>query len=160
MLGRTALDQTMLSGASSWTRQAEPATGLFVYGTLMFPEMLSALLGRVPARTAASANGWRVSALPGRVYPGLVRDGYSTAAGQVIAGLSKAEGQLIDAYENGEYRLSEITLGDGRNYLTYVWRTKALYEDWNLDRFAATHLTDHVAKCARWRVDGRWGPLN
>ena len=40
---------------------------LFVYGSLLIPEVLQALLGRVPDRTAG---GWRVAALAGRRYPG------------------------------------------------------------------------------------------
>ncbi|WP_250292550.1 gamma-glutamylcyclotransferase, partial [Frankia sp. CiP1_Cm_nod1] len=45
---------------------------LFVYGTLCFPEVARALLGRLPCSRPAAAAGWRAAALPGRAYPGLV----------------------------------------------------------------------------------------
>lgn len=51
-----------------------PATdALFVYGTLRFPRILTALLGRAPAGTPATVTGWRTAALKNRPYPGLVR---------------------------------------------------------------------------------------
>ncbi|WP_445548822.1 gamma-glutamylcyclotransferase, partial [Frankia sp. CiP1_Cm_nod2] len=45
---------------------------LFVYGTLCFPEVARALLGRLPCSRPAAAAGWRAAALPGRAYPGPV----------------------------------------------------------------------------------------
>ena len=45
---------------------------LFVYGTLMFPEVLEVLLGRTPEMAPAALDGWRAAALADRVYPGLV----------------------------------------------------------------------------------------
>ncbi|HEY3260963.1 MAG TPA: gamma-glutamylcyclotransferase family protein [Pseudonocardiaceae bacterium] len=131
---------------------------LFVYGTLLFPEVLIALLGRVPARQPASAVGWRVAALPGRPYPGLVPHPGGTALGQVISGLVESEARLLDDYEDGGYRLTAITLADGRSCPSYVWRAGVLAQDWSLDRFAADQLAGYVLECARWRVVAGWGP--
>lgn len=52
---------------------------LFTYGTLLFPEVLTALLGRVANRPEADCSGWRVAALAERVYPGLVAAQRQTA---------------------------------------------------------------------------------
>src|SRR4051794_21133301 len=71
---------------------------LFVYGSLQFPEVLFALIDRVPAHSPASAEGWRVAGLPGRVYPGLIT-GESTASGYLLTGLSPAEWRILDAFE-------------------------------------------------------------
>lgn len=54
-------------------RLAQGPNLLFCYGTLQFDAVLEALLKRIPERTPASAPGYRVAALAGRVYPGLVR---------------------------------------------------------------------------------------
>jgi gamma-glutamylcyclotransferase (GGCT)/AIG2-like uncharacterized protein YtfP len=125
---------------------------LFVYGTLLFPEVLEALLHRVPAREPATAIGWRVAALPGRPYPGLVPRRGAAASGLVLSGLDRAEGRLLDAYEDSDYRLTEITLADGRRCPSYVWDRAALAHDWNRDGFAVDHLADYVAHCVRWRA--------
>lgn len=125
---------------------------LFVYGTLLFPEVLRALLDRVPAGEPAAAPGWRVAALAGRLYPGLVphRDGH--AAGLVLTGLAEDEVRLLDAYEDTDYRLTEIALAGGRRCATYVWRLEALPHGWSRDAFATDHLAGYVELCTRWRA--------
>jgi hypothetical protein len=85
-----------------------------------------------------------------------VPDPAGAAAGLVLCDLDKDEGRLIDAYEDGGYRLTEITLADGRSCPSYLWRTAALRHDWNRDGFAAEHLAQYVARCVRWRATARW----
>ena len=119
---------------------------LFVYGTLLFPEVLMAVLGRVPDRTPAVATGWRVAALPDRVYPGLVPAPRGTAEGMVLGELTTAERRLLDVYESAEYRLVAIELADGRSCHTYVWQDGVLDHDWDRDAFAAHRLADYVAR--------------
>lgn len=124
----------------------EPST-LFAYGTLRFPEVLRALLGRVPARRPAAAPGWRVAALPGVAYPGLV-PGSGTAHGVLIGDLTSREWRIIDAYEDGLYELRPLSLvGEGRHASAYVCHptTRVLPTDWSADRFAADHLAAFVA---------------
>ncbi|HEU5161128.1 MAG TPA: gamma-glutamylcyclotransferase family protein [Streptosporangiaceae bacterium] len=126
---------------------------LFVYGTLLFADIVRALIGRVPDRTAASAAGWRAAALPGLAYPGLVRAPGATADGLLLTGLTPAEWQVIDAFENGGYDLAEVALVDGRSGWAYTWAADIapLPEDWSAEEFAVRHLADYVARCAAWR---------
>src|SRR4051812_46856021 len=72
---------------------------LFVYGSLQFPDVLFTLIDRVPDHSAAAARGWRVTALPGRVCPGLGA-GEGTARGCLIGGLSTEEWRTLDAFED------------------------------------------------------------
>lgn len=109
---------------------------LFVYGTLRFPEILDALLGRVPPLTPARADGWRVAALPGVAYPGMV-PAPGSAEGMVVHGLSEAELAVLDAYEDDEYTVETIALADGAAALAYVWRHETLAEDWDPAAFDA-----------------------
>jgi gamma-glutamylcyclotransferase (GGCT)/AIG2-like uncharacterized protein YtfP len=125
---------------------------LFVYGTLLFPEVLSALIGRVPPTTPAVAAGWRAAALPGRPYPGLVRVARSTTSGLLISGLDDAEWRVLDAYEDSEYLLTVITVDGGRRCAAYVWRHDVLDDDWDPTAFASDHLTDYVPRCRSWRA--------
>ncbi|ONH29899.1 gamma-glutamylcyclotransferase family protein [Pseudofrankia asymbiotica] len=87
---------------------------LFAYGTLMFGDIVEALLGRRPAFTAAAVAGWRAARLPGRVYPGLVPAAGRRASGLLLSGLSAAEWALLDAFEGDAYVLCLVeaeTLG-------------------------------------------------
>jgi gamma-glutamylcyclotransferase (GGCT)/AIG2-like uncharacterized protein YtfP len=127
---------------------------LFVYGSLMFPEVLLALLGRAPDSTAASAAGWRVAALRGRSYPGLV-PGPGTASGRLLTGLSPGEWRTLDAFEDDRYELRELSLTDGGRSSAYVWTDERQVSpsDWSPERFATRQLAAFASSCAAWRSD-------
>jgi gamma-glutamylcyclotransferase (GGCT)/AIG2-like uncharacterized protein YtfP len=135
-------------------RVTEP-DALFVYGTLMFPEVLEVLLGRTPEMAPAALDGWRAAALADRVYPGLVaaRPGLA-AAGRVLLGLDHHERDVLDAFEEDEvYERRPVVLADGRPATTYVWLDAAavLPTDWDPARFATDHLPTYVAHWSTWR---------
>jgi gamma-glutamylcyclotransferase (GGCT)/AIG2-like uncharacterized protein YtfP len=125
---------------------------LFVYGTLLFPEVLSALLGRVPESEPATVEGWRVAALPGRVYPGLV-PGRGVTKGLLITGLTADEWRMLDTFESDEYQLRRVSVADGRRPWTYVLASEsnASSDDWNATDFRTHELAAYVERCARWR---------
>ncbi|MGH3382132.1 MAG: gamma-glutamylcyclotransferase family protein [Actinoallomurus sp.] len=124
-----------------------PPAALFAYGTLRFPDVLVALLGRVPAHTPAVAPGWRVAALDGRVYPMLV-PGEGAAGGVLISGLTAGEWRVIDAYEDDVYALERLTLADGRIGWAYLTRdhTVVLPADWSPGDFTVHHLPAFVGR--------------
>jgi|Transcript_2824 gamma-glutamylcyclotransferase (GGCT)/AIG2-like uncharacterized protein YtfP len=66
----------------------------FVYGSLMAPEVLHALLGRVPAKTPGTVLGYARHPLKNRAYPGMVRvedNESSSVLGDVLSGMTKRE---------------------------------------------------------------------
>jgi gamma-glutamylcyclotransferase (GGCT)/AIG2-like uncharacterized protein YtfP len=125
---------------------------LFAYGTLRFPDVLVALLGRVPDRSPAIVPGRRVAALPGQVYPVLV-PGESAAGGVLITGLTAGEWRIIDAYEDDFYDLRPVTLVDGRVGWAYLTddRTVGLPADWSPGDFTTAHLAGFADACLAWR---------
>ncbi|MFC4062017.1 gamma-glutamylcyclotransferase family protein [Planomonospora corallina] len=130
---------------------------LFVYGTLMFPEVLRALLGRVPESAPAVAEGWRAARLPGQVYPVLVPAGEGTARGLLITGLTAAEWRVLDEYEGPMYELRPVELTDGRRGHAYVTvdPAAAAPDDWDAERFVAEHLDAYLGECGPPETDGR-----
>jgi gamma-glutamylcyclotransferase (GGCT)/AIG2-like uncharacterized protein YtfP len=124
-----------------------PQELLFAYGTLMFPEILRALIGRVPDGRDAAAAGWRAAALQGRRYPGLV-PGPSLARGRLIIGLSGEERRIIHAFEDGGYELRRLTLTDGSHAAAYVWSRDCdvLPADWDPAAFARRDLAGYVER--------------
>lgn len=143
-----ALGEGRLSGLSGMGH------ALFAYGTLQFPEVLEALLGRVPTLEPAELTGWRAAALPRRLYPGLVAAARGLARGAVLSGLTVAEWAILDAFEDDEYDLRRVRI-NGRDapVWTYVWTVPADPVDWDRERFAAVHLGDFAVRSARWRQD-------
>lgn len=130
----------------------DPDALLFVYGSLQFPEVLHALLGRVPPTTDAQANGWHVTALVDAVYPGLVA-GAGPTTGLVLSGLTADEWRVIDAFEDDVYDLRTVDLTDGRLAWAYTCPTGSnvsIEAAWDARNFAEHHLTDYVRQCAAW----------
>jgi len=82
---------------------------LFVYGTLMDPDILRLLIGRVPEMSDASMLGFRRYGLKGRAYPGTVREDGARVVGKLLVGLSDAEMEIMDEYEDEDYeRIDEM----------------------------------------------------
>lgn len=127
---------------------------LFVYGTLQFPEVLLAVLGRVPTMSAVTLPGWRAAALPGAVYPGLVRAAPPRAAtGRLLEGLGPGEWDVLDEFEGDAYERRRVPLDDGRTPWTYVWRAAhdVAPHDWDPAAFVVAELPAYVVGCATWR---------
>ncbi|MDQ6741750.1 MAG: gamma-glutamylcyclotransferase [Candidatus Dormibacteraeota bacterium] len=126
--------------------------GLFVYGSLLFPEVLLALVDRVPSRTPATAPGWRVAALPGRVYPGLV-PGPGSAPGLLMSGLAGEDWDTLTAFEGDLYDLRRLSLAGAPPAWTFVWGASSTASslDWVPKEFAERVLPAYVEGCRAWR---------
>ncbi|MGL5823368.1 MAG: gamma-glutamylcyclotransferase family protein [Nocardioides sp.] len=126
---------------------------LFVYGSLLFPEVMEVLIGRNPSRLPVAADDWRVVALPGEVYPGLVSSPGSTASGDLVCDLTESEWDVLDAFENDIYDLAMIRFRDmGPGAWAYVVaRPFDDPGDWDSTGFADSQLPAYLQRCAQWR---------
>ncbi|WP_218025283.1 gamma-glutamylcyclotransferase family protein [Nocardia jejuensis] len=139
-----------------WARPRSPHAGdpLFVYGTLRFPEVLNELIGRTPELEPAQLPGRRAAALPGRVYPGLVIATGAVAQGFLLHGLTSAEWEILDAFEDDEYDLQPVCVHAGERELyawTYTWLDPVALEQWSPERFAIENLPDYLGRTRAWR---------
>lgn len=153
---RDATSNLPVRGSGSSARLSAlsaPPERLFTYGTLMFPEVLQVLLGRVPASCEASVDGWRTVAIPGVSYPALV-PGLGRAQGRVLLDLRPAEWLILDAYEDVIYDLRAVSVSPAEaTAVAYVCLTGegVTDVDWDRERFAAEELAEFVPLCVRWR---------
>ncbi|MGI5352297.1 gamma-glutamylcyclotransferase family protein [Streptomyces sp. CA-250714] len=149
-------DQTT-AAATGPTARLSPvdsaADALFVYGTLRFRRILTALLGRVPAGTPATAPGWRTAALARRPYPGLVPAPGQTASGLLLSGLSPQEWRVLDDFEDDEYELVPLPVDSGTRKppgtaWAYIWAAPGDVrpENWDADTFAERQLDQYAAR--------------
>lgn len=116
--------------------------------------MQRALLGRVARSISTTATGWRVAALQGRTYPGLVA-GDGTVTGHVLLDLDPDDWRVIDAFEDNIYDLQRIRLDDGNDAWAYAChdRDVALPDDWDVPRFLSRELPGYARHCAGWRAE-------
>jgi gamma-glutamylcyclotransferase (GGCT)/AIG2-like uncharacterized protein YtfP len=85
---------------------------LFLYGTLLDPELMTRLAGRPIPVISATLDGWRRVALPGSRYPTLRR-----ARGTVFGAVVTVNGRTLarlTAYEGPAYSLKQLTVSVAR----------------------------------------------
>ncbi len=94
---------------------------LFVYGTLIDPDVQRAVIGRKVELEAQAVRGYskRRIILDGKSYPILVPTSEAVTEGFVMR-LTTMELAQVDAYESEAYRRTRLTLLDHRDAWAYV----------------------------------------
>ncbi len=141
------------------------AEKLFVYGTLMFPEIRSALVGREFETFPAVLQGYRRLAifLAGRTpVPGLVADEKASVAGLVLRGVDRRTLWVFDTFEgvrSGLYSRERVEVKDNEGrvvevstYVTGFAARELLKGDWDPEVFRKRHLVAYRRRIiAAWR---------
>ena len=131
----------------------------FVYGSLMAPEVLQALLGRVPDRTKATVRGYLRWSIKDRVYPAMTRGGdLDEVRGELIHGMSRRELAVLDWFEDEAYVPTRVEVetdaGATETVTCYLWDdTTRTAGEWSFQRFRAAHLAAYVEMCEAFRED-------
>ncbi|MGH7746105.1 MAG: gamma-glutamylcyclotransferase family protein, partial [Candidatus Dormibacteria bacterium] len=146
------LHQANSTNSGQPDRSSEGINRLFVYGTLVFEDVISALLDRIPHQLDAKAPGWRIVRLPEKVYPGLI-PGHDEATGKVLTDLTDAEWATLDAFEDPDYALAtvRVMIPLETDVLTYIWRGEHVDQPWSTVEFGRNDLADYLDRCLRWR---------
>ena len=121
---------------------------LFVYGTLMFPEIIGSLLGRVPESRPAIARGFEVRRIHGVSYPGMVAVEGGSAHGLLLDDLDDHELGVLDEYEDDFYRRVGLVVhddGGACQAMSYVVGGDVVMAiEWTPRWFESVHLSDFV----------------
>ncbi|EFN58718.1 hypothetical protein CHLNCDRAFT_140371 [Chlorella variabilis] len=133
----------------------------FVYGTLMYPEVLNALINRVPKMEPAVILGYQRYRIRGQVFPGTIRSAPdSQVAGMVLLDLQPDELEMFDEFEGDEYYKEgvEARLEGGAACPTtvYIWQDSLrsyLYGEWDPQEFRERELERYVEMCAGFAAD-------
>ncbi len=113
----------------------------------MFPEVITAVIGRKVESCEMCLPGWRRFALNGRLYPGAVRDPAQKIIGVCCRKLSPKDLEKLDRFEGAEYaRVATDYVEAGVHIEVYAWLDirLAAREDWSPERFKERHLKDYL----------------
>lgn len=133
---------------------------LFVYGSLLVPRVLRALLDREPPLLPAYLPGHRRNALRGHDFPGIApATGASTAGGLIT--VSTRELRCLDAWEDDFFcrRPVRVLLSDGSAVAAQAYLLAAQYRHllgaraWRADDFARRRAPACANRARRWRRD-------
>ncbi|XP_024363003.1 AIG2-like protein D isoform X3 [Physcomitrium patens] len=76
---------------------------VFVYGSLLAPEVLTALLHRVPPASLAVVHDYHRFSIKNRIYPAVLPSKGDKVFGKVLFDLSDQELHILDEFEDIEY---------------------------------------------------------
>lgn len=133
---------------------------LFVYGSLLAPQVLRALLDREPPVIPARLPDYRRSALRGQPFPGLVPAADAVTDGGVIH-VSPRELHCLDAWEDDFFCRTAVTVRLGRDgalrtqvyLLAPAHRPLLSNRAWQPQRFIARLAPVSAHRARRWRRD-------
>ena len=128
---------------------------LFVYGTLLIPDLLHALFGKkIYSIPAVLENHSVYTSLNKGVesdYPFLVQENLCKTKGKVLYGLNKADWELLSFYESDEYELKEVNVKIPSGLIsvkTYYPKNELSIikgNTWNIDRFIEECLPKYLS---------------
>jgi gamma-glutamylcyclotransferase (GGCT)/AIG2-like uncharacterized protein YtfP len=120
---------------------------IFTYGTLMFPEVWRAVVGRRFAAIQGTAAGFAIYRVRDAVFPGIVAAGAShSVTGIVYLNVDERSLERLDRFEDDFYRRTTIEIdcadGERRAADAYVvpieGRSILTHETWDADTFVAS----------------------
>lgn len=140
---------------------------LFVYGTLMAPQVIETILGRLPPHCVATIPNYKRHPVRNHVYPGMIPQTGASTQGILYHGLTAKEISRLDWFEDVEYTRRQVSVETDEKKVTatetYVW-TNPLSElhvnaEWSLEEFCQTHLTRFLEQtvtpcCIRMEREG------
>jgi gamma-glutamylcyclotransferase (GGCT)/AIG2-like uncharacterized protein YtfP len=127
------------------------AATMFAYGTLLIPEIIARVIGRVPPSNEARLFGYRRVKVRGEVFPAVFVDPAAEVSGRIYRGIDPQELELLDDYEGDLYRRDAVgVLVDGQLEATECYvlgpgREQHLSsEAWDLECFIAQHAKTYT----------------
>ncbi len=132
---------------------------LFTYGTLMFPEVMEAVIGKPCESVGAVLKGYRRVRVLGRPYPGIYACGDHETCGRLYTGLNEGSLTLLDRFEGSLYERRHVTVKttrqgsvDTSTYVIADGNTRVLSSDpWDADRFKAEWFEPYLQACHDFR---------
>lgn len=127
---------------------------VFVYGTLLLPELQRRVTGRTFEAVLARVHGFARRRVRGETYPSLVPEVGAAVDGALLRGVDDASLALLDAYEGEAYERIAVRVrcADGSDADASLWLLRASEqrrisdEPWDLTTFIARDLARFEAE--------------
>lgn len=123
---------------------------VFVYGTLLFPEILEGLTGRSFETRDAELKSFKRLRVTMGDYPAIVKNESQLVKGKLVLDVDARSLELLRFYEGDDYDCRELEIStDGKNVmaLVFVWNADTALlsgPDWNIENFEKHSLHDYT----------------
>lgn len=139
---------------------------LFAYGTLQFPDIIAAVIGRSPSATPAVLDGYARFGIHHEPFPGIIPSEPHQVEGVLYTDVTPTERRRVDIFEGEPYHRETVTVRlaeDGTliDAVTYVirprWRAMLSPSGWDPDEFARQWHDTYVERVTLARHAGELG---
>ncbi|MBN1821227.1 MAG: gamma-glutamylcyclotransferase [Prolixibacteraceae bacterium] len=123
---------------------------LFVYGTLMFPEIVKRLTGKSFISEPAVLKGFRRYSVKGCDYPAIVKEAGFEINGLLLLQVEDKSLQIITDFEEHQFKIKKITVICGNknvDAVTFIWNDDPNLlknKDWNINNFRNNYLSSYL----------------
>ena len=127
---------------------------LFVYGSLLFPELIGKLTGKRFYSVPAILKGYKRFAVKGCDYPAIVAVENSNVEGVLLLNVDDKSMGLLTYYEGRDYVKSRIEVNSEKqsyNAVTFIWGNDVMLLedfDWDQNSFKENLLSFYVDRIA------------
>ena len=128
----------------------------FVYGTLVFPEIIFALTKKQFKNQNAILEGYKKFKIfdndQPRPYPGISKNLGSKVVGKIIFDIDEKSAKILDFFEGFDYDKKILTIkseNNNFNAIVYVWKNKQkdkLKSKWDEKEFKDKYLNFYINK--------------
>lgn len=140
---------------------------VFAYGSLMYPEVLTALAGALPSFEDLCVQGFERRVVGGKPYPGLRENPASSVDGRLWFDIDDETLRILDGFEGSLYERRTLRLVSRRRgsvnaeaYIVPASRLHALADvPWERERFERHYLGRYVKICRGFRAAALRGRL-
>ncbi|WP_158865384.1 gamma-glutamylcyclotransferase family protein [Maribellus comscasis] len=127
---------------------------IFVYGSLLFPELVRKLTGKRFNSVPATVKGFKRFAVKGCDYPAIVPCNDCAVQGLLLLDVDEESVHVLTLYEGEEYSKKEVDVFAGElkyKAIAFVWESDLCYLedfDWDQNAFRQQSLQNYVANIA------------
>jgi gamma-glutamylcyclotransferase (GGCT)/AIG2-like uncharacterized protein YtfP len=128
---------------------------LFSYGTLQFPEVLSAVTGCHLEGNRAVLDDYACYLVKDKVYPGIIPERGASVAGLVYTGIGEAHFRKLDRFEGELYQRVRVCVTDPEGNPLQAWtyvicdsmHGRLTRAPWNPEEFEVEYLPAFLKRC-------------
>ena len=123
---------------------------VFVYGSLLYPDIVTRLTGKTFEIREASLKNYQRRAVKEADYPAVVQNPGSNVAGKLLLNVDDRSLDVLRFFEGDEYKCAAVeveTKNEKYQACVFVWigsAEKLEETDWNATLFEAASLADSV----------------
>lgn len=125
---------------------------LFVYGTLLAPELLRAIIGRSLQGVPAVLSGYSCYRVRCAAYPAVTKKTGALTYGNLFSGIDPSQWESLDDFESNLYErhLVDVSLAAESNVDAYTYviadahRDRLTSEAWEFEHFRRHHLNRYL----------------